>query len=179
MRIRSGFAEVLEVQRDDSAFELPESLDVDASGGLALDFWVRLDDLAPGQVLVDSRTAEAGGLAVVTAENGTLRIELDDGRAKAAWDCDPGLLQPGKLHHVAAIVDAGPGIISFLVDGRFCDGGDARDYGWGRYADALADVRGSGKLRLAPSLHGELKRLRIYRRYLRTSEAVANFHAGP
>jgi len=117
---------------------LPGTLDVDASGGLSLDFWVRLDDLAPGQVLIDSRTAEAGGLAVVTAENGTLRIELGDGRAKAAWDCDPGVLQPGKLHHVAAIVDAGPGIVSFLVDGQFCDGGDARDYGWGRFADALA-----------------------------------------
>jgi hypothetical protein len=77
------------------------------------------------------------------------------------------------------IVDQGPQIISFVVDGLFCDGGDARHYGWGRYPDPLGDVSGTGELRLAPSLHGELKRLRVYRRYLRTSEAIANFHAGP
>ena len=158
---------------------LPQGLDMDESGGLSLDFWIRLDDLAPGQVLLDSRTAEAGGLALSTAENGTIRIDLGDGKAKASWDCDPGVLQPGKLHHVAVIVDAGPQIISFLVDGQFCDGGDARDYGWGRYGEPLGNVGNSEKLRIAPSLHGELKQLRIYRRCLRTSEAVANFHAGP
>jgi len=31
---------------------------------------------------------------------------------------------------------------------------------------------------VAPALAGHLKRLRVYDRYLRTSEAIANFHAG-
>jgi hypothetical protein len=32
---------------------------------------------------------------------------------------------------------------------------------------------------VAPSLQGELQRVRVYGRYLRTSEAIAGFHAGP
>jgi hypothetical protein len=159
--------------------DLPQPLDVDECRGLALDFWIRLDDLSAGQVILDTRNADGQGLALSTTENGTIRIDLNDRKAKASWDCDPGVLQAGKLHHVAVIVDAGPQIISFVVDGQLCDGGDARHYGWARYPEPLGDVRGTGKLRIAPSLRGELQRLRIYRRYLRTSEAVANFHAGP
>jgi hypothetical protein len=86
---------------------------------------------------------------------------------------------PGRLHHVVATVDAGPRIITFVVDGVLCDGGPARRCGWGRYARDLGDVAGCGKLRVAPSLHGTLRRVRLYRRRLRTSEAVAHYHAGP
>jgi hypothetical protein len=79
---------------------------------------------------------------------------------------------------VAIIVDGGPNIISFVVDGVLCDGGTACIYGWGRFTPELGDISGSKLLRLAPSLDGQLKRLRIYDRYLRTSEAVANHRAG-
>ncbi len=159
--------------------KLPSGLDLAETGGAAWDFWITLDDLAAGQVIVDSRDADGRGMALTTTDQGTIRIDLDDGRTKAAWDCDPGLLKPGQLHHVAVIVDAGPKIITFVVDGVLCDGGEARPCGWGRCQGELADVSGSGKLRVSPSLGGDLKGLRIYRRYLRTSEAVANYHAGP
>jgi hypothetical protein len=69
-------------------------------------------------------------------------------------------------------------VISFVVDGVLCDGGTASTYGWGRFAPKLDDVNGSGRLRIAPALQGSLDSLRTYHRYLRTSEAVANFHAG-
>ena len=77
------------------------------------------------------------------------------------------------------IVDARAKVITFVVDGVLCDGGSARQYGWGRYEKGLRDVSGCGKLRIAPSLKGKLRSLRVYARYLRTSEAVANYHAGP
>ncbi len=154
-------------------------LDIAELGGLSIDFWIRFDELSAGQVILDSRGPKGKGILLSTTEQGTVRIDLSDGRAKAAWDCDPGLLQAGKLHHVVAIVDAGPQIISFVVDGEFCDGGEARTHGWGRHPEPLGDVGGSEKLRVGESLNGQLKQLRIYRRYLRTSEAVANFHAGP
>ena len=97
---------------------------------------------------------------------------------EVAWDTDPGVLQAGKTHHITVNVDSGPRIISFVVDGVLCDGGDARMYGWGRFNRYLQDVNGAGKLVLAPSLHGQLHALRIYNRYLRTSEAISNYHAG-
>jgi hypothetical protein len=128
---------------------------------------------------VDSRTLDGVGFALLTTDADTIRIELNDGRTKAAWDCDPNVLAPGKLHHVAVIVDAGPKIISFVVDGILCDGGDVRSFGWGRYSGPIGNVAGSGELRLAPSLDGKLKTLRLYDRYLRMSDAIANFNAGP
>ncbi|MHB8900938.1 MAG: hypothetical protein ACYC6Y_19495, partial [Thermoguttaceae bacterium] len=63
------------------------------------------------------------------------------------------------------------------VDGNLCDGGERSIYGWGRFGAELGDVSGTGRLRIAPNLRGRLERLRIYDRYLRTSEAVAHYHA--
>ncbi len=160
--------------RSMNVFKVPGKLDVSA-GGLAIDFWVRLDDLGRGRVLLDTRTEQGTGLAVTSTDKGTISIELNDGENQAAWDCDPGLLRKGVKHHVAVIVDNGPKIITFVVDGQLCDGGAHRQYGWGRYQGDLGDVSGSGTLRVGPLLNG----VRIYDRYVRTSEAVANYHAGP
>jgi len=147
-------------------------------GGFAVDFWITLDELASGQVVLDSRDSSGKGLAVSTTEHGTLRIEMNDGENRGFWECDRELLKPGTRHHVAIIVDGGPKVISFVVDGVLCDGGEASTYGWGRFTPELDDVSGSDKFRVAPNLNGRLHRLRIYNRYLRTSEAVANYHAG-
>jgi hypothetical protein len=104
-----------------------------------------------------------------------LRIEAFDGETRAAWDSDPGLLTAGRRHHVVVTLDAGPKIIMFLIDGQLCDGGLARQYGWGRYDAELGDISGTGKLRVAAAV----RHLRLYDRPLRNSEAVANYHAGP
>ena len=149
-----------------------------AGGGFAIDFWIRMNDLTPGQIVLDGRDRSGKGFAVITAPHGTLRIEMSDGRHAGFWQCDRDLLRPGTRHHVAIVVDGGPNVISFVVDGLLCDGGAASIYGWGRFSPELDDVNGSGKLRIAPKLDGQLDRLRVYGRYLRTSEAVANYHAG-
>ncbi|HID78895.1 MAG TPA: hypothetical protein EYP56_23225 [Planctomycetaceae bacterium] len=147
-------------------------------GGFSLDFWVQFDDLTPGQVLLDARGAHGKGFCVRTADGRSVRIELSDGRHRGFWSSDPGLLQPGRWHHVTIIVDGGPDIISYVIDGQLCDGGKHRRYGWGRFTPLLGDITGPGRLQVASSLHGKLSRLRIYNRYLRTSEAIANYHAG-
>jgi len=74
-------------------------------------------------------------------------------------------------------VDGGPNIITFLVDGKLCDGGESRQYGWGRFDAKVGEVTGSGRLKLAPSFGGKILRLRVYDRMLRTSEAVSNHQA--
>ncbi len=100
-------------------------------------------------------------------------FSMNDGRNTAAWDCDRGLLKPGKLHHLVMIADAGPKIIAAVVDGQLCDGGRFRWKGWGHWQANLATVLAAGPLRIGPML----KSLRLYDRYLRTSEAVANYNA--
>jgi len=149
-----------------------------AGGGFALDFWIELNDLSPGQIIADCRDESGQGFVVETGEHGTIRIEMSDDENVGFWACDRGIIEPGVRHHVAIIVDGGPNVISFVVDGILCDGGTHSIYGWGRFTPELNDINGSGQLRLAPALDGRLERLRIYDRYLRTSEAIASFHSG-
>jgi len=174
LALQAGHRQLLDGQID-----MPAGLDLEEQSGLSLDFWIELATLSEGQTILDGRDAAGRGILLRTGPQATIRIELGDGRSQASWDSDPGLLAEGRLHHVAIIVDSGPQIITFVVDGTLCDGGDARQYGWGRYDAPLGVVSHSGKLRIGPGLKGKLKKLRIYNRYLRTSEAVGNYRAGP
>lgn len=83
------------------------------------------------------------------------------------------------IHHkcddLRSTVDGGPKIITFVVDGVLCEGGEERQFGWGRFSPHLRAPNGAEQMRLAPGVSS----LRIYRRALRTSEAVGNFRAGP
>ena len=147
----------------------------DLRGGFAAEVRFRLDSLDPGQVLLDSRAACGQGLCLHTTPRGTLEIVMNDGRTENRWDCDPGLLKTGNVHHVVASVDAGPKIVTFVVDGRLCDGGAHRQFGWGRFSPNLRHINGAGSLRIGPGLNGEVKGLRVYGRYLHTSEAAGNY----
>jgi hypothetical protein len=151
----------------------------DLRSGFSIDVWLRLTSLREGQVLLDNRTPSGQGLCLRTGEGGRLEIVMNDGRTESRWDSDPGLLRAGEGHHAAVIVDGGPKIILFLIDGKLCDGGDHRQFGWGRYNPNLLGVAGEKMLRIGVNLQGELKRLRIYNRALRTSEAIGNYRAGP
>jgi hypothetical protein len=82
------------------------------------------------------------------------------------------------LHHIVAIVEGGPKIIMFVVDGVLCDGGEDRQFGWGRFDAGLTDLGGTLPLHVPSSLKGAVKSLRIYARPLRVSEAVSNYRAG-
>ena len=171
--------------------KLPAAFDLEAApeeGGLTLEAWVRFDDLAPGQTLLDSRDGAGRGFSLVTTDRGAVQLSIRGALGgsrrenfvltETGWDCDPGLLQPGKWHHVVAIVDGGAKVISFVVDGQVCDGGAARPYGWAKFARDLRMIPTTKSLRLAPSLHGELGGVRIYNRRLYVSDVIGNWRAG-
>ena len=121
----------------------------DARAGFSLDLWLQLDSLAAGQSILDSRDETGAGILVSTAESGTIAIALHDGRQQASWDSDRGVIQAGKLHHVVITVDGGPKIITFVVGGVLCDGGDQRQFGWGRFSPTLRTPNGSATLKIA------------------------------
>ncbi len=150
----------------------------DLRQGFAVDLWFRLDSLAPGQSLLDNRTENGQGFCLQITDRETVEIVLNDGRTENRWDCDPGLLQIGQSHHLAVSVDGGPKIITFVVDGVLCDGGDFRQFGWGRYSPYLRGANGADILRIGPSLQGKVAALRVYDRALHTTEAIGNFRAG-
>ena len=122
---------------------------------------------------------------------------MNDGRSESRWDCDPDRLKAGALQHLAVIVDGGPKIISFIIDGFLCDGGGWRQFGWGRFSSALRHVNSADKNPIiAPGSTGmqdhapadadaqrvdissAVRRLRIYDRYLRTSDVIGNYRSG-
>ena len=145
----------------------------DLRNGFSLDLWLHFDNLGAGQTVLDNRTPSGQGLAVQTANGGTLEIILNDGRTENRWDCDPGLLTTQQEHHVAIVVDGGPKLILFVVDGVLCDGGDFRQFGWGRFSPHLRHVTGEKALTIGPCVRG----LGVYERALRVSEAIANYRS--
>ena len=146
-------------------------------GGITIDFRVRFEDLTVGQIILDSRNHDGKGFVVKTDEDSNLRLDLSDGTMISSWTSDPGLLKTGVWHHVVIIVDGGANVISYVIDGTLCDGGIHRRYGWGWFHRDLDDINGSNKLQISTTFSGQMKSLRIYNRYLRTSEAIANYHA--
>lgn len=169
----------------------------DLRSGFTIEVWLRLQRLDGGQRLLDARAANGQGWALMTTARGTVEIILNDGRGEARWDCDPDMLEAGELHHLAVVVDGGPKIISFIVDGALCDGGAFRQFGWGRFSPELRHVNSASKNPIiAPGsasvqdgasdeadterveIGSAIQTLRIYNRYLRASEVIGNFRSG-
>ncbi len=171
----------------------------DLRNGFTIEAWLQLDNLDAGQVLLNTRAENGQGWCLQTTSDGTIEIVLNDGRTESHWDCDPDMLTAGQLHHVAVIVDGGPKIITFIIDGMLCDGGSYRQFGWGRFNPHLRHVNNTTKNRvIAPGSSDEeekspntniddaqivqiasaIKHLRIYDRYLRISELISNYKSG-
>ncbi len=141
--------------------------------GVTIDLRLKLDDLTPGQVIVSNMTKFGHGWRITTTIDGTLELLMCDSNQKCVWDCDPGLLQPGKTHHVTIIIDARPRIISFVVDGKLCDGGETREFGWAFFSPTIRTMKGGDVV----ELHHAVEMLRVYDRPLLTGDAVAGWRS--
>ena len=64
--------------------------------------------------------------------------------------------------------------VGSCCDDDACDGGEFRQFGWGRYNPNLRDVNGGEKLRTGKGV----TLVRIYGRSLMTSELIGNRIAG-
>jgi hypothetical protein len=147
----------------------------DNRAGFSIDLWLNLDSLQPGQVLLDNRNQDRSGFALLTAQQGALRFLMNDGRQEVSWESDPGTIAPGKPQHAVITIDGGPKIITYVINGILCDGGESRQFGWGRFSPTLRTPQGAKTMTISDAVRS----LRIYNRALRTSEAVAHFRAGP
>ena len=150
----------------------------DLRAGFTVECQLTLKDLTPGQVVLDSRSKTGHGLCLQVTGNGALEILLNDGRTQNSWECDPHILTPGQSHHIGIVVDGGPKVICFVIDGKFCDGGTHRQFGWGRFSRDLRDCNGRDILQVAPSLNGTIDHIRFYAKALRTSQLIGNYRAG-
>ena len=76
---------------------------------------------------------------------------------------------------MSVIVDGGPKIIMFVVDGILNDGGEQRQFGWGRFNPYLQEVNGIRYWTLGKNLNGEIRQMSVYKRALSVSEAIGNY----
>lgn len=145
----------------------------DLRAGFTLDLSLQFPNLDAGRVLLDSRDGQGSGITLTTTPRRTLELRLSDGRTCCTWECDEGVLRAGVMQHVSAIIDGGPKIISFIMEGLFNDGGSTRQFGWGRFSPNLRHANSAARLRVAAAV----KHLRVYNRALRVSEVIANHRA--
>jgi hypothetical protein len=147
--------------------------------GFTLDFLLDDDAKSDTSILIDTFNVNGAGLRLTRTADRRLQLEMGDGRQVSQWVSDP--ISPAEggdalPHHVSLIVDGGPRAILFIIDGSLHDGGDGRQFGWGRFSHSLVHCNGRDKALLSPAISD----LRIYGRALYVSEAVGNFraHAG-
>ncbi|MEO5999749.1 MAG: sialidase family protein [Chitinophagaceae bacterium] len=150
----------------------------DYKSGFTLDLRLSLGELLSGQIILSSSN---NGKSVVlkTGEYGAIEIVLKDGTDSSKWASDPGLIPAYGEYSVSVIVDNGPKIIQFVIDGTVCDGRDFRQYGWGRFnlkmEDFIFNMIEMGTLangQLQPQ--GKVTSLRVYNRPLMNTEGIGN-----
>jgi hypothetical protein len=126
----------------------------------------------PG-IVAEAWHPACGGFRVELMPDGDLRAQFSDARSEFTWSTNAALLRENTNHHVVICMDGGPKIITIFIDGILDDGGDQRQFGWGRFP---ASFRGlpSG-LPLLTDCPDGLRSLRIYPRALLAAEVEALF----
>jgi hypothetical protein len=105
-------------------------------------------------------------------------LSIKQGATEFRATSDEGSIKRGSWNHVVCIVEPGPRIVMWVVNGRFSDGGDKRAFGWTRFPVTLGALADTPTMRVATRLKGTIQHIRYYDRALRVSEAISNHHHG-
>ncbi|MCX7819087.1 MAG: hypothetical protein N2652_07775 [Kiritimatiellae bacterium] len=141
--------------------------------GFSLEIAVEPAATSADILLFDTWTPDGRGLQLRRTDDNALELLLGDGRQTCSWRTCRGAAAADRPVHVVATVDGGPNIVMFVVNGVLDDGGDERQFGWGRFSPTLREANGAEQARIGPSV----RLVRVYRRALSTSEAVGNWRA--
>ena len=142
----------------------------DLRSGFSLELRLGSDIKEP-MFILDTRRTDGQGIYLKYQGNGVVEFFMSDGRTCVTWCSDPGGVVIGRPNHVVVVVDGGPKLISFIVNGVFQDGGETRQFGWGRFGRELRHANGTESLKINDSV----EILRIFNRPLRTFEAISFF----
>ena len=157
-----------------SSFNISAS-SLQEGSGITIEMLLNFKNLYPGQNIVEIPAENQQGIRISTAAKNTLLIEISDGRQDPfAWICDEYILKPGKNQYLSFILDKEARILSVIVDGRLCDGGYQRQYGWTKLSEPVGEIKFTGKCNVSSS-DVVIRQLSVYNRYLTTSEAINNY----
>ncbi len=125
-----------------------------------------------GYMLICNTDGEGVGFALRINEKGCIVFCMNDGQSRAYLDSDTPVAA-GEEEYLTIIVDSGPSIVSFVRNGRLQDGGDFRQFGWGRFNPSFLGLSGDTSLRVASG--SGVRAVKLYDRAITVSEAVANW----
>lgn len=133
--------------------------------GFTLDMWIGCGATASDGASISQRLLNGTGFTVeVTCKpgNATAAVSLqDDNGTRDMWATDPVCSKalasrtgpgPGGSHYLALVVDAGPLMVMWFVDGKLCDGGPdqgAWAAGWHLLDASMGSLRGASVGNLA------------------------------
>ena len=136
--------------------------DLAAGAGFSIEF--SLVSPEPG-VLFDSRWHDGRGMVVEYTPDRRISLRVNDSRQE--WLAASERVT--ELSRAVVIVDGGPGVVSFVADGVFLDGGEEMEFGWRRFNPATRNSRNDAPWRIGK----KIAELRIRNSALLTCEAVA------
>ena len=109
--------------------------------GFTIDLTLHSPNVNPG-TLLDLCDVAGHGLQLNLTEDNTVRLWMNDGRHECGWSSSPVSLATESPLSIAVVVDGGPNIIAFVINGQFDDGGPHRQFGWGRLPPDFRGVTG-------------------------------------
>jgi hypothetical protein len=150
------------------------------TGGFTLDFRLVLANLSPGQRILTSKDEVGKSVELITGDFGSIEITMSDGKQTDSWTSDPGLIKASGVEHcISVIVDHGPQIIQFVINGTVNNGREVRQFGWGRYTadmdsfgfDTIETHKMAGE---SVNIKSRITHLSLYNRPLMNTEIIGN-----
>lgn len=145
-------------------YQSPDHSGMATNSGFAIELDLTLHN--PGnQPLINGQRGDRRGLALNIINDGCLELLMNDGWMEQRMTSEP-CLKTGK-NHVVVNIDGGPRVVSFIVNGRFCDGAEYRQFGWQRFSPYFRHVNWSEKWTVE-----NVGQIKLYDRVLMTAESL-------
>lgn len=142
--------------------------DLNAARGATLMFSIP-SSLPADSVMIDGMDGKGAGVRIKVGDKHDIVVAFGDGKQNADLRSDPDALKAAdQRHHVALVLDGHAALASMVVNGRLQDGGkrDLRGVTW--FSHEMSSIRGRSPWRV----HEALKDLRVYTRFLLTTEVM-------
>ena len=143
-----------------------------------MEFVVSFDKLEKGDAIYRGMNPFGGGTELLVGGNSSIALTLSNYRINFTYLSDISSIAENKTHHIVLIVDAYARIVSCVIDGKLCDGGEYAYCGWARFDKTMTDVNcwaQNSEIGVSESL--KVEAVRFYNRALTVSEAIGNFNA--
>ena len=113
------------------------------------------------------------GVNISINSQGAIEVIIADRNEQSRWQSSEGLAL-GEEHHIGIVIDGGPRVIYFVIDGKLDDGGKQKEFGWGLFSRSISGLKGDSDIFKGDNV----RRLRIYDKALMTTEIISSYRKG-